>query len=242
MAKASRPSKKRRAGRGASSANLSREIVVSTAIDILDREGLDSFGIRSIAKALGVFPTAIYWHVPSRHALIAEVITVILADLVPPRDLPWEEWIKALFVRYRERIRKHPNAAPLIGAQLVSNASVDAALIEGTLAKLCEAGFSGEALVAAYNAVIGGMVGFVTQEFALVSSDKDGSLRDPILRSIATIDASRHPSLAANAAQLVNRAYLLRWENGVSAALDGGFELYADALIAGLAATARRRN
>lgn len=219
--------------------NLSREAIIALAVELIDAHGLENFGIRSVAKSLGVFPTAIYWHVPSRHALIAGVIAVVLADLVPPMDLPWQKWVRTLFVHYRELIRRHPNTAPLIGAQLVSSANINPELIERTLTKLTEAGFPNEQLVGAYNAVIGGMVGFVTQEFAMVSAD--GDLQATIQESVAGLDSQVYPLLADHASSLLNKAYALRWDNGILSPLDSGFEIYTDAFIQGLAASVADR-
>ncbi|MEW5424632.1 TetR/AcrR family transcriptional regulator [Amorphus sp. 3PC139-8] len=223
---------RKRAG-GKSDGGLSKEVILAEAIRLIDQEGAQSFSVRSLAKALNVYPTAIYWHIPNRQALVAEVITTVLRDLVPPGELDWRSWLKALFARYRNIIREHPNIAPLIGVQLVSNATVDLQLIESLLEKLYDAGFSGERLVAAYNTVIGGMVGFATQEFAIVPPDVF-ELQEMMARSVLEAPADRFPHLHENAPRLLNRAFILRWENGATAPMESGFELYADALIAGL--------
>lgn len=213
---------------------LTREAIIAATIELIDREGLESFSMRNVAKKLEVYPTAIYWHVPGRNALVAEVIALVLKDLVPAGDLPWQSWLRALFVRYRERIREHPNVAPLIGVQLVSNASLDFDMIEAILAKLVEAGFSGERLVSAYNAVIAGMVGYTTQEFAMVPPEEQEEWRDGMRAAIAKVDPVRYPVLGRTVSGLANRSFILRWENGVDAPLDSGFELFVDALILGL--------
>lgn len=216
------------------SAPLSSETIVAAAIDLLDREGLDSFSIRNIAKVLGVYPSALYWHVPSRHLLIARVIAALFADVLPGDNPDWRIWLKALFRRYRDIVRAHPNVAPLVGGHLVSSASVDLQLVEAILSTLARAGFEGESLVAAYNSVIAGMCGYATQEFAHVFPDPEGELEASLTASVGAADPALHPTLAAERHRLLNRALVLRWQNGNQASLESGFEMFTDALIAGL--------
>ena len=190
---------------------LSKAQIIETALRLIDDEGLQAFSIRSVAKKLGCYPTAIYWYTPSRHFLIAEIITVVLRDVVPTADLPWQDWLRALFTRYREAIARHPNVAPLIGVNLVSNASVDLDLVEGILSKLHNAGFEGTPLINAYNAVIGGMVGFTTQEFAMVPPDAE-DLQGYLSDFPNSIDVARYPQIAQLAGQMVGSAFILRWQ------------------------------
>lgn len=223
------------------SAPLSSDAIVSAAIELLDREGLDNFSIRNIAKALGVYPTALYWHVPNRHHLIARLIATLFADVLPEDETDWQVWLKSLFRRYRDVVRAHPNISPLIGGHLVSSASVDLNLVEGILATLSRAGFSGEDLVAAYNTVIAGLCGYATQEFAHVIPDPDQDLKASLTASVEAADPMLYPTLAAERHLLLNKALLLRWQNGTQSSLEPGFEMYTDALIAGMAQRISRK-
>src|SRR3954453_11578537 len=146
---------------------MSKERVVEAALALIDAQGVDGVSMRGLAEALGVYPTAIYWYVENRNALLAEVVGHALRDVAPEwRGDDWQAWLKNLFRRYRAAVQRHPNIAPLIGAQLVSNAGAGAAFIDRILTVLTAAGFSGDHLVHAYNAVIAVQVGFVTLEFA----------------------------------------------------------------------------
>ncbi len=93
---------------------LSRESIVAAALLEIDRNGLENFSLRNLAKTLGVYPTAIAWHVSSRGHLLAEVAALVLADILPP-GFPdsWQSYLRQLFHRFREAIRRHPNVAPL---------------------------------------------------------------------------------------------------------------------------------
>jgi len=219
---------------------LNRALIIETALALIDREGLDGFSVRNVAKALDVFPTAVYWHIGDRNTLLSDVVTLVLGDLTPKRTpANWQDWIRQLLVRYRDLVCRHPNVAPLIGAQLVSNASLDFRLVESILERLSEAGFKGESLIDAYNVVMAAMVGFTTQEFASVPAEGTEGWKKNMRRAIAAVDKKAYPRVAAHLGGMTNKAFLLRWENGVSAPLDAGFAMFADAIVAGLEALAK---
>ncbi len=215
--------------------NLNKEVIVTKALEIIDQKGIDFFSIRNLAKALNIYPTAIYWYLPNRNAVIGEVVGLVLHDLIPLNmDVDWKQGLRELFCNYRKRIRKHPNAAPLIGVQLVSNASLNFEMIEEIFHTLQKAGFKEALLPAAYNAVISAMVAFPTQEFALVPADDQNGWADSMRSTIEQVDCDRFPITAKLLPELSNKAFIMRWENGITAPMDEGFELFINAFIAGL--------
>lgn len=216
---------------------LTREAIVAAAIAEIDRSGLDGFSLRALARTLGVKPNSIAWHVGSRDMLLAEVVADLLQDLAPPRDgsLTWQGWILTLFRRYRAVIRRHPHAAPLVGAGIVSNVKADFGLVEAILATLADAGFPDAVLGDLYCAVQAAMIGFTTQEFSRMPDDVNG-WRDAVRARLDGVDASTYPTLARQLPRLANRAFVLRWQNGADAPLDSGFETFAACVIAGLEA------
>lgn len=215
--------------------NLSKSAIVATALDLIDRDGLEAFSMRGLAQALGVYPTALYWYVPNRNALLAEMVTVAMQDVLPStRKRSWQAWLKELFRRYRRAVSRHPHLAALMGAQMVSNAGVDPVLPEQILGVLRRAGFSDRQMVHAFNTVIATMTGFVTLEFGPAPADDDGSWAKTFQHSLRTLDVARFPLLARNMPRLENRAFITRWQNGVEAPLDESFELFIEAAIHGL--------
>ena len=49
---------------------LSREIILSTALNLVDEEGLSALSLRSLGKRLGVSQAAFYRHFPDKAALL----------------------------------------------------------------------------------------------------------------------------------------------------------------------------
>ena len=50
---------------------LSRDQIVTAALELLDAEGLEGMNMRALGKRLNSAATAVYWHVGSRESLIA---------------------------------------------------------------------------------------------------------------------------------------------------------------------------
>ena len=61
-----------------------RPSVVDCALGLLDRLGLPDLSMRRIATELDVQPSALYWHFPSKQALLAAVADRILAAVPEP--------------------------------------------------------------------------------------------------------------------------------------------------------------
>jgi len=231
----------RRPKRKANSPDLSKAKIVAAALNLLDRRGLDSFSLRDVARALGVYPTALYWHVPNRNALLAEIVAHALRHVSPPTDAgDWRIWLRELFRRYRREVRRHPNIAPLIGARLVSNAGAGLELVERILALLDGAGFRGRSLVDAYNVVIAAKVGFVTLEFATPPAKGIDDWKGALERQLSSVQSSTYPTLARYLPELANRAFILRWENGADQPLDAAFESFIEVVLSGLAERLRK--
>ena len=224
--------------RGDAGTPLDRAGIAAAGLALLDRCGLAAFSVRDLAKELGVYPASIYWHVGSRNGLLADMVAHVLRNVAPPslaeQPRAWQDWIRLLFRRYRDAIRGHPGIAPLIGAQLVSNAGSSLELTERILAVLLEAGFRDDRLVEAFSVVVAAQVGFVTLEFAPLPAENRAEWTAGMQALIASVDARDHPILAGHLPRMANRSFILRWENGTTQPLDQAFTLYVEILIAGL--------
>jgi AcrR family transcriptional regulator len=220
---------------------LTADLVVATALDEIDAGGLAQFSVRNVAKALGVFPTAIGWHVPTRSALLARVVSLVLQDVVPRGLAPsWQAYLRQFFRRFREALRRHPNVAPLISTQLVSNRGVDFEFVERILETLHHAGFRGETLLSGYNTVIAGLVGFASLEFAAIPAEDVRGWQREMRDRLRAVSPTRYPVLAANVLLLENRAFILRWQSGDEVPLDVSFEAFVEVVITGLERMAAR--
>lgn len=219
---------------------LDKATIVDAALALIDQQGLEKCSLRNLASALGVYPTAIYWYIASRELLLAEVLAKVLENLAPAPQERWQDYLSEAMVNCHNAVRRHPNVAPLLGAQLVSNSSSDFKLVEGVLAALQQAGFRGPVLAQAYNSFIAALTGFTTLEFAPLP-DNTEAWQTQVQQRLQAVDPQQHPTLVQHLGQLSNRGFNLRWQNGVEAPLDESFAFYVQTLICGLETLATRR-
>jgi AcrR family transcriptional regulator len=93
---------------------LTRESIVATAIVIADAEGLDAVSLRGIAKQLGVHVTSLYNYLPTKEAVLEEMMLALLQDAeLPKGNMSWQDWVKAYALAIRELARNHPGAFQL---------------------------------------------------------------------------------------------------------------------------------
>ncbi|MDB5828434.1 MAG: hypothetical protein JWQ73_2654 [Variovorax sp.] len=222
------------------SAALGRDRIFKAALEVIDAEGLAAFNIRALANRLDVFPAAIYWHVPSRDALVSGAIALALLGVaagVP--DGTWQQRLRSVFQRFREALRKHPHLAPVVASELAYNAAFDAPLLEHVVAALEDARFDGEALVDAFNVVIAAMCGFATLELSTAPAGSPVGWEAACRAQIDAVDTLHHPHLGRHLGDLRNRAFQVRWSSGKDQPLDSGFEAWIDVVLRGLNARSR---
>jgi TetR/AcrR family transcriptional regulator, tetracycline repressor protein len=65
-------------------AGLTRAQVLNAAHELLVERGLDALTMRALAERLGVAPNTLYSHVPSKTALIDELLDDVLAEVDAP--------------------------------------------------------------------------------------------------------------------------------------------------------------
>ncbi|WP_261167224.1 TetR/AcrR family transcriptional regulator [Microbacterium sp. Marseille-Q6965] len=64
-----------------------RESILDVALSLLDAYGLPDLTMRRLAAELGVQPSALYWHVESKQALLAGLADRIVAEAAPAADV-----------------------------------------------------------------------------------------------------------------------------------------------------------
>ncbi|MBF9003308.1 MULTISPECIES: TetR/AcrR family transcriptional regulator [Vibrio] len=222
----------------AAQVGLSKAQVVAAAIAQIDERGLAKFSIRELARTLGVSTAVVYWHANGKKAdLFAEISASITSTFDQDVDElgDWKETIRSIFRRYRTLVLQHPNVAPLLGGEMKSNGVANIRWVEVVLAALANAGFKGEQQKDAFNALIGGLAGFVTMELAPAPTEQTQDWKDSFSQRITEIDAEQFPHTHGALPVVTNRIFVLRWQNGSDVSYDASFEFLMNSLIEGLA-------
>lgn len=89
---------------------ISREAIVTTAIKLLDREGLAALSMRRLAEELGTGAASLYWHVGSKDGLLDLVLDELIGEgQVPdPNPAHWQDQLKDVARAQRAATLRHP--------------------------------------------------------------------------------------------------------------------------------------
>lgn len=213
---------------------MGAEQIIEAALAVIDERGLSGLSMRVLADRLSVYPTTLYWHIQDRNNLLACVVQRVLKGILPKPAKDWREWVKALMRQFRAAVMRHPNVAPLIGADLTSNPGVDLAIVDRLLNVLEQAGFKDGALVEAYNTIMAGMIGFVTLELAAPPAEETEAWAAALQARFEMVTPDQYPTLGRLGPKLANSAFVVRWRGGASLPLDNAFDSFTRTILLGL--------
>jgi AcrR family transcriptional regulator len=146
---------------------LTPQAVVTTALAIADRHGLEALTMRGLARELGVEAMSLYHHFASKDALLdAMVDRVYAAILLPEASGQWRAELRRRSVSVRQVLHAHPWALPLMESRRAPGPA-NLAYHEANIACLRAAGFTPEQVAHAYAIVDAFVYGFVLQEATL---------------------------------------------------------------------------
>lgn len=94
---------------------LERRQILSAALALVDREGLDALSLRRLGTEVGVDPMAIYRHVEGKEGLYDGLAELLWEEVERPEpgDDP-NAALRRLARSLRHLFRRHPAAAPLV--------------------------------------------------------------------------------------------------------------------------------
>lgn len=82
--------------------------IASAAVEVADAEGLDAITMRRLATELGVGPMATYRYVSSKDDVLELMVDLAYGELELPDDTGWRETMRALAIRTRALMLRHP--------------------------------------------------------------------------------------------------------------------------------------
>lgn len=97
---------------------LNRELIARTALAMVDERGVSRLSVRNLAAELGAGAMSLYRHIPSRDAIVRDVVALLLdeIELAAPPGAGWAEGAKAVARSYRAMALRHPRAFELVAA------------------------------------------------------------------------------------------------------------------------------
>jgi AcrR family transcriptional regulator len=138
---------------------LSRERILSAALELADEQGIEALSMRKLGQALGYEAMSLYNHVANKDDLLDGVLDLVLAEMEPPDVNGGLAAIRHSSLAAHDALKRHPWAA----GQLMAPGRVRPARLEfmnALLGALRNAGFSAETTYHAYHVLDAHIVGF----------------------------------------------------------------------------------
>lgn len=207
-----------RAGRG-----LERDLVVRSALQLLDDVGFSGLTLRRLAGCLKVKAAALYWHFENKQDLIDAMAEQIMQDEfagMRPPGKGWRDLLTMVAVTHRKALLRHRD-----GAQIMAHANMrQSTMLEGMellLQALESQGFTSELAIGSFFTVIRYTLGCVFEEQA-----------DPRSREVRLAERAKHwqvmvskyPTIAKSFSEVMAKTdrYPDRmFERGLGIILDG---------------------
>lgn len=132
----------RRTASSAATNRLNRAGIVSSAIELADRDGLAGLSMRRLAQELGVDAMSIYYHLRDKDTLLAAMTDAVVAAIEYEDSTgPWTVRMKNLIMAARATMMHHPWAAQVLESRDTPTPAI-LAHIERVLAILRSGGCS----------------------------------------------------------------------------------------------------
>jgi AcrR family transcriptional regulator len=168
---------------------LTPDRVVTAALRLVDRRGLDALSLRRLGAVLGVEAMSLYKHVPGKPALLDLLVERVLADVAPaaPRA-SWEERVRHVATELRRVSLAHPHVFPLLATR-VPAAPRALAPLEILLAALADAGLDEPVVLRHFWAFVAWITGALLGETAAATGVGAASIALP-----EDLDAAAFPA------------------------------------------------
>jgi AcrR family transcriptional regulator len=173
-----------RGGRSRPGRGLSLDRIVSTALELVDEQGIGAATMRAVSSRLGVRSMSLYRYVQDRDELFDAVVERIVNELADDPEVQpypvdgWRPYLTGMGHGVRRYARAHPHAFPLVATRPPSAPWVNPPLrslrwVETMLTGLAKAGFSDEQVLFTYRTFNGFLLGHLLLETSAMT------LRDP---------------------------------------------------------------
>jgi AcrR family transcriptional regulator len=205
---------------------ITRDVIVETAMRLLDRDGLDALSMRRVADELDTGAASLYWHVGSKDGLLDLIFDRVIGEIDVPDPEPgrWQEQLKELARAQRATILAHRDIVRISIGRIPMGPNA-LRISERVLAILRSGGLPDQYAVQGHHLLIAVINGFTLDETdggQAVTPEMGEMARD----FVAALPADRYPNMVA-----VADYYALT-------AGDQRFELLIDLFVDGLAARA----
>ncbi len=200
-------------------APLTRDRIVTAAVELADEGGLEALSMRVLGQRLGVEAMSLYNHVANKDDVIDAMVESVLQHVEPVGDhSEWSTALRAGAMSARAALLRHPWACALWMERMPG--SYRLRYMEGLLACLARSGLAPDIAHHAYHVVDTYIVGFTAQQATFRRSPNSlPGVADDFLR---VLPADQFPRVAEHVHEhLAGDAGVGAFEFGLDLILDG---------------------
>lgn len=205
---------------------LSRDLIVETALRILDRDGIDALTMRRMAQELDTGPASLYVYIENRDQLLKLVLDRVMGEVVIP-DAGLGDWrarLQALLAASVETLSLR-RGLPLVALAAIPTGPNALAITEAVMALLREGGIDDAAiawgvdLLAIYVTATAAEQGIYHDLMA--EGQTEATLLAQVDRAFQDLPADRYPLVLALRGLLLSGSGDARQHWGVNVILNG---------------------
>ena len=203
---------------------LTRERVMAAAIELADRDGIETISMRKLAHQLGVEAMSLYTHVRNKSDLLAGMADAVISQIpVSAEGNDWKSSLRQLALAARSVMLRHPWAPRMVETQTAPGPAV-LQYVNTVLGILREGGFS---IAQTHHAlhILGSRLLWFTQALF----DDSGELEPEAATALASALGASHPYVVEMALAVTHGGALGRCDD------DAEFTFTLDFILDGLA-------
>jgi AcrR family transcriptional regulator len=201
---------------------LTRDRVLHGALELADRDGLESLSMRRLGRELGVEAMSLYNHVDDKEDLLDGMADFVVGEIEAPTiGDDWRAALRGWAISVREMAARHPWAGSLILSR--SNPSpARSRYQEAVVGSLRQAGFSVEMAIHAFFTLDSFIYGFAMEERNLPRGTPE-ELADLAQIVLRALPAAEYPYLNEAIVErvLIGFDYADEFDFGLDLILDG---------------------
>ena len=215
MAKKKQPTKRR--------APLSRERVLSAAVKLADRGGVESLSMRKLAQALKVEAMSLYNHVANKDEILDGLVEIVISEIeLPAKGADWKDGMRLRANSAREMFLRHPWAISLMESRKNPGPAA-MRYYDAVIGCMREGGFSIAMAAHAFSVLDSYILGFAMQELKMPfdTSDELADIADNILEQLPAAEFPHFTEMIVEHALKPGYDYADEFEFGLELILDG---------------------
>jgi TetR/AcrR family tetracycline transcriptional repressor len=202
--------------------------IIESGMVLLDRDGLEGISLRRLGAELGSGATSIYWHVPSKEALLDLLVDRLMEEAADEtRHGPGATWraeLAAHSIALRAVLQRHTGGAALLASRMPVGPN-GVRFMEAVLSALADAGFGGHQRALAYAALTGYTIGQVVLQTQAGPTNPQGRPAGEQLQRLGGLlrgaPRGRYPNVVESAADLTELTDEEAFSYGLQRMLDG---------------------